>query len=134
MANLKQIVDGFVMAIPYMDYDIVDRIIKALENEKRIRNARQAFVESVQNSGRQMTADELMQGILEFQRLVESANVISESITGKRLPERKLDAAPKVKAVAEDDGAKPVIGNPPTAEKKYIDDFDKMVDDCYPEE
>jgi HD superfamily phosphohydrolase len=115
----KQIISVFMSVIPKLSEDIIDRIIFALNNEKRVLPARKALAERLAGTG--MSYDEAYREAIKYQRLVEDAKLTRESI----IPfdkSKTLDKSEKSNKNLEA-ASKPIVN------KKYDDDLEELIDE-----
>lgn len=113
----KNIIKSFMKAVKHLDYDLIDRIILSLQNEKKIRQTRETYIEQmIDQAG--FSREDAEKSIIRFQREIEQATITSYL---------KMDGEEEVKEpiVNKIKKEKTVVNN----EKKNDVDLDKLCED-----
>ena len=131
-AQAGAIVQAFLLLVPKLSYEVIDSVVMALQNEKKVRDAREAFVERMVSSG--WTREDAYNCVVEYQRMIERSVVTKENTLSQTEQTVKLV---KQKPIINDEGIASAETTPrpvaPPQEKQHIDDIDAMVDEFYPE-
>jgi hypothetical protein len=93
--SLEDFVKAFLSVVDKLDYDMIDKVMVALENEKSIRDAREAFVLRMMKSKGSWGEDEARRCIIEFQRMVEGSVVVKDQVVKKKEAMKKSFVAPQ---------------------------------------
>lgn len=116
----KRILGAFMRLIPRLSPEIIDRMVLALVNEKKVKASREVFIERLMKSG--MSREDAERGAIEFQRLIEDTSIVKDSVVGDE-DGKKLVV--KKKIIAEDKAAT----DKPSGGKEAIDPVDDLMNE-----
>ena len=123
--DVKKIVKLFTDVIYRMEFDVIERVTILLDNEKKIREARESFVARMVSAG--WTEGDARNSIVGFQRQIEETKVVKEQMALHEFKKK-----PVKKPVADEEesgnGSKPIIKKP-VKKTTDEDEIDRLCDE-----